>query len=735
MDICSELVNEVVEGWDTSAETLSGTDVVDELGSLGAFLERIGVHLVPMREDALREGTAGSGSSEGLGETEGLGDGKVGLHVDERGARNRLLFVDDSSTLGEALVDTTDGVIRALDLDEEDGLDESGGGGQLASVEDTSGGWDDLATTSVDSVSVEGHILDVESDTSHVLVGKTTLLGGPLEGSLNGVLDFVKVLHLFGGIDDHVGASGVWAEAPDLLGIVGIPLVIVLELASSLLNILLGADVIILDGLSEIVSEGSGDGEDSVMLVGGLGEADLAGILSDGLLVGNDGVTLLDWALGVLLLKILKADLDVELTATGDDVLTVLFGRADDERVGLGELAETLDELGQVGCVLDLDGDTHDRGHGVPHDLDAVSILVVRDGTLLHEVLVDTDETDGVTAGHVSDGLDLTTHHEDGTLDVLDVEVVSGAWLVVGSHDSDLLASLDGTTEDSSESVESALIVGGHHLGDEDHEGTVLVAVLDGLAAGVIDGTFVKHGSSVRLCSLGGGELHDDHLKKSLSGVDPLLEDALEKILHSLLLLIVSEGDAEGFEHLPDGIKVPVHDVTAELDDGAHDELHEASLESLAIVGLGSGLERLGSGVEVVVAPEFLHESITVELELLGVGVGEPGEGEGPTEESGTESDGTDGGVNLLGLTHVLELVGGDDDVGVLDDTLEVLVHGLTIDLELKDTSVDLVDHHDGLDLFGKSLTEDGLGLHADTLDVIDDDESTISDTEGGGDF
>merc|ERR1719203_531705 len=198
-----------------------------------------------MREDALREGTAGGGGAESLGETEGLGDGQEGLHVDERSALNGLLLVDDASTLGQALVNAADGVVRALDLDQEDGLDESGGGGELASVEDASGGGDDLTAASVDSVGVEGHILDVESDTSHVLVGKTTLLGGPLEGSLNGVLDFVKVLHLFGGIDDHVGASGVWAEAPDLLGIVGIPLVIVLELASSLLNILLGADFII----------------------------------------------------------------------------------------------------------------------------------------------------------------------------------------------------------------------------------------------------------------------------------------------------------------------------------------------------------------------------------------------------------------------------------------------------------------------------------------------------------
>ena len=54
-------------------------------------------------------------------------------------------------------------------------------------------------------------------------------------------------------------------------------------------------------------------------------------LLSDGLLVGNDWVTLLDVALGVLLDKILKADLDVELTASGNNVLTGLEGLANDE--------------------------------------------------------------------------------------------------------------------------------------------------------------------------------------------------------------------------------------------------------------------------------------------------------------------------------------------------------------------------------------------------------------------
>ena len=732
---CSELVDEVVEAWDAGAETLTSADALDKTSGLGASLIGIRVEHLPMREDALREGTARSGSTESLGETEGLSDGEEGSHVDERGTINGLFRIDNTTTLGEALVDATNGVIRALDLDLEDRLDESGASSQLRGVEDTASGGHDLATTSVDGVSVESNVHDVEANTTHLLVSHSTLLGGPLEGSLHGVPDFIEVLNLLGGIDKHIGTGGLRTEAPDLLGIVGVPLVLFGENLRAVLRVLLGGYLVVLNILRAILTERGGNTEDSVVLVGGLGKAGLAGLLGDGLLVLDDGVTLLDWALGVLLFEILEADLDVELTAASDNVLTRLLGGADNKRVGLGELAETLDELGKIGSVLDLDGDTHDGGDRVLHDLDAVGAFVIRDSTLLHEELIDADETDGVTARNVRDGFDLATHHEDGPLDVLDVEIVVGAGLVVRAHDADLLASGDGTGEHTAEGVEAALVVGGDHLGDEDHEGTVLVALLDGLEAIVVVGTFVKLDGSVSLSLDGRRELEDDHLNEGLSGVDPLLEDALEEVLGALALLVGLELNAESLEHLPDGVEVAVHDVTAELDDGAHDELNEAPGKLLALSTSVVGGELLGSGVEIVVTPELLHEAITVELEFLRVGGGEAGESEGPAEEGRSEGDGTKSGVDLLRLAHVLELVGRDDDVAVLDDTLEVLVHGLTINLKLKNTTIDLVDHHDGLDLLRESLTEDSLSLHTNTLDVVDDDESTISDAKSGSDL
>ena len=161
-----------------------------------------------------------------------------------------------------------------------------------------------------------------------MLISHDTLLGSPLEGSLDGVLDFLEVLNLFGDINDDVGASGIWTEAPDLLGIIRIPLIIILKDSGSFSLLLLGGNLVIFNGLSELITERRSGTEDSVMLVGRLGETDLGGLLSDSLLVGNDWVTLLDWALSVLLFEILEADFDVELTATGNNVLTRLLSGA-----------------------------------------------------------------------------------------------------------------------------------------------------------------------------------------------------------------------------------------------------------------------------------------------------------------------------------------------------------------------------------------------------------------------
>jgi hypothetical protein len=461
----------------------------------------------------------------------------------------------------------------------------------------------------------------------------------------------------------------------------------------------------------------------------------LAGFLSDGFLVGNDWVTLLKVALGILLNKIFKADLKMEFTTTGNNVFTRFLSVAEDEWVRLGEFLESLNKFWEIGGVLDIDGDSDDWGYRVFHDSDVVCIFSSGDSTLLEEILIDTNKSDGVTAWDIWDSLDFTSHHDDGSLDVLDVQIVLGSWEIVWSLDSDFLSGGDGTSEDSTESVESTFIVGWDHLGDEDTERSIFIAVINRFESFVSVWTFIKVSGSVLLGLNWGWQFKDDHFKKSFSGVDPLLEDVLHEMLSLKLSLLGLEGDFEVDEHLVDLLHFSVHGGSAESDDWLHHETNESSLEGSTIIGVSVVLPFLGFGIEEVVSPKFLHHLLSSDTEFLGVNLSEFGKGEGPSEKSRSHSGSTVHWVNLLGFSHIFALVGGDDDVNVLDNSLELIVHGLSINLELEDTSINLVDHEYWLNLFSECLSQHGLSLDGDTLNVIDDNEGTIGDSECSGDF
>ena len=62
-----------------------------------------------------------------------------------------------------------------LDLHQVDWLHESVLGGELAGQQDSAGGGNDLATTTVDGICVQRHIMDVKADSSHVLLTQRTL--------------------------------------------------------------------------------------------------------------------------------------------------------------------------------------------------------------------------------------------------------------------------------------------------------------------------------------------------------------------------------------------------------------------------------------------------------------------------------------------------------------------------------------------------------------------------------
>ena len=120
-----------------------------------------------MVEDLLWEGLSTSGGTEIGSETEGLVDGKVSLDVEERSTNTLVLLEDVTSPSGKDTVDTTHGLLGNLDLDQEDGLHDGGLGEESGGVQGATGRRDNLSTTTVNGVSVEGDIHDVEADTAH----------------------------------------------------------------------------------------------------------------------------------------------------------------------------------------------------------------------------------------------------------------------------------------------------------------------------------------------------------------------------------------------------------------------------------------------------------------------------------------------------------------------------------------------------------------------------------------
>lgn len=608
----------------------------NDLVRLRVLFERIRLESLPVIEHALWEGLAGSGGSEVRIETEGLVDWEVSSDH-EHGSSGDGFFGEDVSSLSvEDGVDSTHGGFWALDLDEVDGLEESWLGGHDAGVEASSRGGDELSASSMDGISVEGDVVEVESDSSHVFVAKDTFLGGPVETGLDGILDFVEELDSLGDIDDHVGTVLVWAEAPDLSAVVDVPLVLLGHVSSSGLDVVSWSDLLFLDLVGHTFWHWGGLHVETVVLVGRLGEADLVGGLGDGLSVRNNGLGLLDGDAGVVFFEILETDFQVEFSGTSDNVLAGLFRDDLDHGIGLGESLETFDELGKIGGVLALDGDSDDGRDRELHLLHVVGALEGGDGTSLDEVLIDSDETDQVTAWNVVDGFDVSSHHKNGSLDLLAVQIGLLSGHEVGTHNSDLLASGDLSGEDSTESVESTLIGGWDHLGDVGHEWTVGVAGSEGLGEIVVLGTFVQHLASVSLGGKWRWKVDGNHLEKSLTSWEPVSHEALEEGLASEVLVVSLEGDSTDSHDLGGFIHLLVHDGSEGLVDGIEDPLDEASLGG----GLAHLLDPLfGLGVVESIAPEVLHHLVQIDLELGSVHLGELLEREGPAVEAGTETD------------------------------------------------------------------------------------------------
>mmetsp|Transcript_65773 Transcript_65773/g.146809 ORF Transcript_65773/g.146809 Transcript_65773/m.146809 type:complete len:343 (-) Transcript_65773:41-1069(-) len=223
----------------------------------------------------------------------------------------------------------------------------------------------------------------------------------------------------------------------------------------------------------------------------------------------------------------------------------------------------------------------------------------------------------------------------------------------------------------------------------------------------------------------------DKHLEQSVVRRQPLLHATLEEGLLAELEVLLGQRDADRAEHLRDGIVLLVHAIGEDLGDRGEAEHAVGALEA-GRRRVSVELPLLLLGGEVVVAPQALHHLLDISAELLGVHARELRQRERPAVEAGRESDGALGRVHHA-IAELLVVVRSDKHVDVLDVLGECEVHVLGRELQLEEGAVELVDGDHRLDALAKSLAKDSLGLHADTLDAIDDNEGTVGHAERSG--
>mmetsp|Transcript_59896 Transcript_59896/g.96984 ORF Transcript_59896/g.96984 Transcript_59896/m.96984 type:complete len:316 (-) Transcript_59896:1124-2071(-) len=263
-----ELVQVIAKGWHADLQVLALADVEDEILHLAAGLHAVSLQVLPVREDALREGLSTGLLTEGCNEAEGLSDRQVGLDLDERSALARVLLKDAATAQVHAVVNTAHGLLWACDLHQENRLLQRGLGSELRSEAAASSWRHELSCTAVDGIRVKRHIHDVEANATHVLLAERTFLGGPLEGAVHVLLDLVQVLHGLGLINNQVGAVSLRAVAPDLAAGVFVPVVLRLQECVTLLRVSLGSQLAILDALANLVTNRLGSKVDTIVLVG-----------------------------------------------------------------------------------------------------------------------------------------------------------------------------------------------------------------------------------------------------------------------------------------------------------------------------------------------------------------------------------------------------------------------------------------------------------------------------------
>lgn len=167
---------------DSYLHTFSISDFSNKSGDLGSGFIDITRKNLPMTENTLRESLSLSTSSKESSESERFSHRQIALKNSHGGSGNLFFFNNLTSSFTQTVIDISHNILRSRDFGIEDRFLKSGGSRHFTSIIASSGSLNNLTTSSVNGISMESSIQDIESDSSQVFTTHTSFFGSPLEG-------------------------------------------------------------------------------------------------------------------------------------------------------------------------------------------------------------------------------------------------------------------------------------------------------------------------------------------------------------------------------------------------------------------------------------------------------------------------------------------------------------------------------------------------------------------------
>lgn len=109
----------------------------------------------------------------------------------------------------------------------------------------------------------------------HLKFTAAHLFSRPLETSHHAVLNLIEILNPLCHVYQQVGPGSIWTKAPDLPGFCHLPLILICEVTCTSLELLSSRNIPLLDIFSQAIGERAGLHEETIVLVGGLGQTHL----------------------------------------------------------------------------------------------------------------------------------------------------------------------------------------------------------------------------------------------------------------------------------------------------------------------------------------------------------------------------------------------------------------------------------------------------------------------------